>query len=179
MLRLANSLLLSSVDWDVFATLTYRSERATISGAVADGLLWLELVRCRCRLSEEDHYWYLRPERGESEGRIHLHALLRVPPKFRTSFLVPAGMLSQAHKLWGRGLTRFRQVEGKMDPAVIYLQKGDTCLSDNYEVQKTSADSNGFPSNALLTRALLQKPAGGGCAGHSVCLGKPLVAIPG
>jgi len=162
MLTGANSLLVTVVEWDVFGTLTFRAEPSWDT-AVRQGLDWLLRVRVLQRLSESEHYWLLRPERGEHGGRVHLHVLLRVKPASRGLFVVPRG-LSMAHRLWNRGMTKFRFVEGRSDAAVVYLQKvcEQASGADTYELSKTSRNLYLYPSSALLKRADSQKSKAGG-----------------
>jgi len=153
-----NTFLLSSCQWDVFATLTYRGTAPVdVLVAIGHARLWLELMRCRMRLKDSEFFWFLRPERGEGGGRLHSHALIRVPPGFRSLFIVPSGCLSQAHKLWGRGMTKFRKVDDAFDVAAWYVQKCDGSGRDDYENGKTIAASWGVPSDALVRRALRQE----------------------
>jgi len=154
------SFIVSAVGWDVFGTLTYREECRSLEQATVHGLAFLEKIRIRCRLQERDYYWFLRPERGERNGRVHLHVLMKIKPECRGEFLVMPGYLPHAHKVWGRGMTTFRAVSGAGDPAVLYLQKSKDNRSDSYESCKTAACSSGVPSLALLRRASLQKSEG-------------------
>jgi len=153
------SFIICAVRWDIFCTLTYRQEPDSIEVAVRHGQVWLGKMRSRMRLAEPEFFWFLRPERGETNGRVHLHALLRVKPDGRSLFVVPRGMICCAHRVWGRGMTRFRNVEDSYDPAAWYLQK-ETHGADEYETTKTAACSHGIPSVALLTRAAAQKLQG-------------------
>jgi len=82
---------------------------------------------------------------------------MRVPRSDRGLFIVPTGCISQAHKLWGRGMTRFRAVVDVNDPAVLYVEKHDCCGADNYELRKTGQGLHGIPATALLQRHRLQK----------------------
>jgi len=109
---------------------------------------------------EPEWYWFLRVERGERMGRVHLHALMRVPFSVLGHFIVPAGKVCSAHQVWGKGLTRFRRIDGAEDPAIPYLLGDDTSLRDAYEMGKTLSVTDGFPSPALCKRAGLQKWAG-------------------
>lgn len=155
------SFIIGAVKWDIFCTLTYRTECTRVERAVQDGRDWLEGLRVRMRQEEPEWFWFLRPERGEIGGRIHLHALLRVRPRFRTLFVLPnKGHIVAAHRYWGKGMTTFRLVEDNWDPATWYLQKEFTWGADQYETVKTAASIHGVPSLALLTRASLQKSEG-------------------
>jgi len=160
MRALPNSFLVGAVKWDIFCTLTFKSECSRLDVAALHGLTWLDLLRVKMRLNQNEWFWFLRPERGEHGGRVHLHALIRVRPVDRGLFLVPKGLLCQAHKVWGKGMTTFRAVEDSLDPAVIYIQKEDSCGADGYESSKTAASSMGIPSPALILRAGLQQSEG-------------------
>lgn len=161
MKSLPYTLLLGAVPWNVFGTLTFRQEVRSEQAALTQGLVWLESVRVHMRLSVSEYYWFLRCERGEGGGRHHLHVLIRCP-KWRLGWFFPgAGNLSAAHREWGRGMTRFRRVEGQSDPAMSYCCK-DSNGADQYEIGKTAGATCSLPSNALVERALLQESAGVG-----------------
>lgn len=156
-----NTFVISAVPWDVFGTLTFAREIRGLEPAAEIGQQWLERLRVRMSEAESQFFWFLRPERGEQFGRVHLHVLIRVRPRFRGLFIVPQGMLCVAHRLWGRGRTLFRRVEDTFDPVTWYLQKpAETHGADNYELGKTARAHNGIPSCALLRRAQQQKSAG-------------------
>lgn len=176
MRQLPNTFLLSTVRWDVFCTLTFKVELRSLDRAVECGLVWLEVLRMRMRLHVNDFYWFLRPERGELGGRVHLHALLRVRPVDRGLFVVPQG-LCMAHRLWGRGMTRFRFVEGNFDAVAWYLQKESTYGADLYEDTKSAGCRDGVASCALLARALLQE-SGSPPDGDQVCPENTLERVP-
>jgi len=160
MRSLPNTFILGAAKWDIFCTLTYADECTSVEGVTRHGLAWLEKLRVRMRMQETEWFWFLRPERGESGGRFHLHALLKVRPRYLTLFVVPKPFICAAHRYWGRGMTTFRYIEDQSDPAVLYLQKENTCGADTYENLKTAAASHGVPSLALLTRASLQESDG-------------------
>jgi len=173
-----NTFKVSSVAWDIFATLTFRRVSPGSSWALASGLNWLEEVRIRTKLSPRDFFWLLRSEGGEKFGRVHLHVLLRIPPVYRSLFLLRGGAIPWAHRVWGRGLTTFRRVEGFSDPCCAYTIKPDTSGADEYELKKTGVSSVCIPSEALKRRMLLQKWAGGADQKHGdESLLRPLAEI--
>jgi len=158
MLNASSTFLTSLVSWDVFATLTYRESPPSLDTAIIHGLAWVDMLRVLQRLPVSDFYWILRPERGEVGGRLHLHALLRVLPAYKGWFVVPQGCISYAHRAWNRGRTQFRYVEGREDPAVLYLQKLEKGSgSDRYEIGKTASSRDLVFAPALTKRAGLQK----------------------
>jgi len=170
----SNSLLCSVVEFDVFCTLTFRQEPSYDAG-VRMGYRWLDAMRVACRLPDSDYYWLLRPERGEVNGRLHLHALVRVPPRFKGLFVVPVGATSVAHRMWKRGMTTFRFVDGRQDPSVLYMQKAhERNGADAYELRKTEKNFALIPSAALLKRAALQESEEG--CGSGSAPGMPLAS---
>jgi len=156
----ASSLVLGAVPWNCFGTLTYRKAPSRPETVVAHGLDYLEKTRQLFRLHVNEFFFFLRCEGGELNGRLHLHVLIRIPPRFRGYFLVNRGHVSWAHKNWSQGLTRFRPVRDVFDPAVDYITKQESCGADAYEMAKTGRAACGVPSPALLRRAALQKSAG-------------------
>jgi len=159
----ALSFVLSAVAWDAFCTLTFADEVFSRETAGRYGLEFMERLRVKMRLPESDFYWFLRPEQGDRFGRWHLHALVKVKPRFRGLFIVRPGYVSWVHKAWGLGITKVRPVWGVEDPALLYLQIVETSGADSYEGRKSAACVEGIPSGALVARALLQKSAGGIC----------------
>jgi len=156
------TLILGAVKWDIFATLTYRGDPpSSVESVVRHGREWLEAMKHRMEMPETEWFWFLRPERGESGGRLHLHGLLKVRPRFRTLFISPPGTLSSAHRRWGRGMTTFRTVDHYLDPVSWYVQKESIPGGEEYETVKTAACLHGVPSDALLRRASLQESEGG------------------
>jgi len=164
-LRIPNSFALSAVSWDIFGTLTFRKE---VSEKVAIGRCqdWLELLRQKFYLPESDYYWFLRVERGERGGRVHLHVLLKVPSRFFGYFILRKGRISVAHKLWGHGLTSFRRIYSELDFATTYLMKASN-MADAYELEKTNR-ADGIASNAVLKRARLQQSGGRATCEHAM-----------
>jgi len=159
----AFSFVLTTVTWDVFCTLTFADEVFSRETAVRYGLEFMERLRVKMRLRESEFYWFLRPERGDRFGRWHLHALVKVLPRYRGLFIVKPGFVSWMHRAWGLGITKVRPVWGPEDPATLYLQIGESSGADLYEGQKSAAAIEGIPSGALIARALLHKSVGGVC----------------
>lgn len=155
----AHSFLLSSVPWDVFCTLTYKDAPSTEEAVRRHVDDWLLKVRLQLRLHPNNFFYFFRVESGEQHQRLHAHVLLRVPRRFRGSFLVPHGCVSWAHKAWGRGMTKFRSVDTRGDSALSYVEK-DTSGRDSYELQKTAQARHCYPSSALLMRAARQQSWG-------------------
>lgn len=156
--------LLASVRWDVFVTLTYK-QAPTAERTVERHILgWLESVRMKLRLPQTDYYYFYRVEGGERTGRLHGHVLLRVPRRNRGLFIVPKPGVPWCAPAWGRGYVTTRSIEGKDDPATVYVEK-DTSGANEYETIKTARATTSQPSPALLKRATLQQSALGSLSG--------------
>lgn len=158
-------LLLRSVRWDIFATLTWADRLpAHEDNALTQGIEFLEVVRQRLRMPAREWFWFLRAERGEAGGRLHLHAVIKARSSDLGWFCPGPGRLSAAHRLWKRGRTQFRRLDDGGGAVIPYIVKLDSSGADSYELGKTARAAYGVPSSALGRRALLQK-SGGECLG--------------
>jgi len=156
------SLLLRAAPWEIFGTLTWRGEPPRIETALAIGIGYLEGVRARLRYAPREWFYFLRAERGEAGGRVHLHVLLHVRPVDIAWFCPGRGLLPAAHRIWGRGRTEHRRLHDLGAAAVPYMLK-DTSGGDQYEISKSAGAVNSVPSSALVRRALLQQSVGECC----------------
>jgi hypothetical protein len=149
------SFVVSLAPWNVFSTLTYKdvpSERL----AKRHLEKWLRWVAHISEIKFSRLLFLARLEKGEVGRRLHLHILIVVPETVMGYFVTPPGCVPMAHKIWGRGLTRFRRVEGQDDPAVAYLLK-ETSGADSYELAKTAKGQQLVISNALIRYAKCRK----------------------
>jgi len=147
----AHALLVSGVRWNIFGTLTFRGGPPSEESASLLGPEWAERMRCRLAMPQSDFFWFVRVERGEHYGRVHLHVLLRVHPSKIGFFLAGPGRLSVAHKVWARGMTTFRVIGTESDPAIDYVLKVvEEKHGDTYEFNKFSKCTITIPSPALL-----------------------------
>jgi len=153
----STSIILGSVPWTIFCTMTFRHEPSTSQRAITLGLEWLEDWRIRLRYNVNEWYWYLRPENGELNGRLHLHCLIRLKRGDFAKFVVRPGRVSAAVRSWAHGLSKFRPVVDVHDPVLEYILKEETSGADQYEIAKSSHANRGIPSKALVKRAGLQK----------------------
>ena len=113
---------LSLVEWQFFASLTFKSEKLTDAVRIK---MFFALMR-----RQADHFgvyfprtiWCLRTERGEATGRLHQHALIAgFPQHARTTPTCFAFM-----KLWeqlGGGMARVTLYSPRLD-GVGYVLKG-------------------------------------------------------
>lgn len=153
------SLLLRAVPWEIFGTLTWRGEPPRVETALAIGIRFLEGVRRKLRYPDREWFFFLRGERGEAGGRVHLHVLVHVRPVDIAWFCPGPGLLPAVHRMWGRGRTQHRRLHDLGAAAVPYMLK-DTSGGDQYEIGKSAGAVNSVPSSALVRRALLQQSEG-------------------
>jgi hypothetical protein len=130
---------LSLIEWQLFATLTFKSER------LADAVrlkMFFALMRKQADnfgVHFKETIWCLRTEAGEATGRLHLHALIAGFPKHaRTTATCFAWM-----RIWeglNGGMARVHLYSPLLD-GVGYVLKGceaeyQRAGGDFYETQK-------------------------------------------
>lgn len=158
-----HSFVMRAVPWNVFGTLTWAGEPPKHEEvALALGSLYLGRVRIALRYAPREWFWFLRAERGESGGRVHLHCLIRCKSSNLGWFCPGEGRLAAAHRSWRKGRTDFRHLNDGGASVIPYLEKPDTGGADSYEMSKTAAARYTLASYALRRRALLQLSAGPG-----------------
>lgn len=133
----AFNLLLSSVPWNLFATLTTR-EQVSENALRLNVERWLKWIAHVCGQKFRRLVFVVRFERGEVGQRLHCHVLIVVPQDRLTYFVVRSPYVPRAHREWGLGLTKFRRVDIENDPAVGYILKPDASGADRYEFSKTA-----------------------------------------
>lgn len=130
---------LSLIDWQFFASLTFKSER--LSDAIRIKLFFA-LMRSQAQnfgVHFKQTIWCLRSERGEATGRLHHHALIAGFPK---SALSTATCFSWM-RIWeqlGGGMARVSQYSPRLDGVGYVLKGGDAEYrrsgGDFYETRK-------------------------------------------
>jgi|SRR5665213_65220 len=134
----SHSLALSRVEWNLFATLTFRKERSENSAIIA-GERWLNMVSQITSTPIRELKWAMRVEKGEQFGRVHLHLLLVVPESLIGYFVVSDGRASVSYK-WVKkryGISRYRRVVSEGDSVIAYMEKDSDAGADVYELAKT------------------------------------------
>lgn len=160
----AFNLVLSSVPWNLFCTLTLRE-------MVSEARLRLEVerwLRWVAHISGEKFrklVFVVRYERGEAHGRLHCHILIVVPENRLTFFVVRAPYVCRAHREWGLGMTKFRRVGIENDPVVNYVLK-ETSGADSYELGKTARGLHLVVSKGLWRIARLTSKGPTGSTGR-------------
>ena len=130
---------LSLVEWQFFASLTFKSER--LSDAVRTRMFFALMRRQADNFGLHFHktIWCLRTESGESTGRIHHHALIAGFPEHS---LTKATCISFM-KIWeqlGGGMARVSLYSPPLDGVGYVLKGGDEeyrrAGGDFYETRK-------------------------------------------
>jgi len=140
-------LLLSTVRWNLFCTLTVRGgapSHALLSRSADSWLRWVAHISGK-RFGRL--LFVLRYEHGELGKRLHLHALMCLPENVLSYFVVPPPYVCAAHRRWGIGMTSFRLITDYADPALAYCLK-ETNGADNYEIGKTGSANSAVVSSA-------------------------------
>jgi len=116
------NLLLSRIDWSVFATLTFRGDEPSESRLMRECQQWHGWAAYVNHEQARRIFWVARVERGERGGRLHLHSLVRLRPEIAFRYFVPGrGLLPVAAEMWRHGLSRFRLVDRVGDSALPYM----------------------------------------------------------
>lgn len=130
---------LSLIDWQFFASLTFKSEQLTEAVRIK---LFFALMRRQAKhfgVHFRQTIWCLRTERGEATGRIHQHALIAgFPQHARTTATCFSFM-----KIWeqlGGGMARVSLYSPRLDGVGYVLKGGDDEYrrsgGDFYETRK-------------------------------------------
>jgi len=112
---------LSAVNWQYFLTLTFKSEKHCPRFGPQ---MFLALVRTQASsfgLHFSDLFWCLRRERGESNSRLHYHAVIAGLPSSAGPRNCPA-LMSQWERIGG-GHARVSQYDSTLD-GLDYILKG-------------------------------------------------------
>jgi len=113
---------LARIDWQLFCTFTFKSERK--SDAIRQSMFFA-LLRTQAKVWKV-HFkrllWCLRRETGEGTGRLHLHAIIAgLPPQAVTERNCLA-VMSQWES-FGGGMARVRAYDSSLD-GLDYVLKG-------------------------------------------------------
>lgn len=157
----AFNLMLSSVPWNLFATLTVREEMS-LERLRLNVERWLKWVAHINGQKFRRLVYVVRYEHGELGHRLHCHSLIVVPEERLTYFVVRAPYVPRAHVVWGQGRTKFRRVDIENDPAVAYILKQDASGADSYEFRKTARGQHLDVSKGLwrIARLTSKGPSG-------------------
>lgn len=148
---------LTRINWQVFGTLTFRSE--SLPNKVHQAM-WFAHCRLTCAsfgLYFPNALWCLRQERGEATGRRHFHYLFGGLPEKAVTESTCFAQMAQWERLGG-GMARVRVFNHALN-GVSYVTK---CLSgvgaDLYELNKFGWDKSEIRlssgASAMLLRIL-------------------------
>lgn len=156
---------LTQIDWEFFATLTFKQEKLSDTVRIKMFFAWL---RTQCEhggIHFHKLLWFVRMERGELTGRKHFHALLAgFTSRHRTTTTCFAMM-----KDWekhGGGMARVYQWSNSLD-GVDYLLKELQAeavkireAGNFYEAQKFGGSCDLMLSKSLVTVLQARRPIG-------------------
>jgi hypothetical protein len=135
------TMALRGIEWQTFGTLTFAGmvpPESVFKRRINDWLRELQVV-ARSFNIPCDYFYFVRPEKGETFGRLHCHILFaRMEVRFRHLVIVgplgshKASRASRLAKECGFGYSMFRHM-GEGDTGLDYLgQPGE----DEYELSK-------------------------------------------
>lgn len=128
---------IARVPWQLFGTLTFKSERLPERVRLA---MWFAFVRTtgkRLKVKFPHLLWCLRQEEGEIGGRRHFHCLMAGLPRKQLCPALNFELMDQWQKLGG-GWARVVRYRNELD-GVGYVLKSRGYASEaeqNYEMQK-------------------------------------------
>jgi hypothetical protein len=130
---------LSLIEWQLFATLTFKSVKLTDAVRIK---MFFALMRTQAGnfgVHFKKTIWCLRSERGESTGREHLHALIAGFPKHALTTATCFSFM----KIWegqGGGMARVTLYSPSLDGVGYVLKGGEKEYAraggDYYETRK-------------------------------------------
>jgi hypothetical protein len=145
---------LSLIEWQFFASLTFKSERLTDAVRIK---MFFALMRRQAenfRVHFKKIIWCLRTESGGATGRIHHHALIAgFPQHARTKATCFAFM-----KIWeqlGGGMARVTLYSPLLDGVGYVLKRGEAELKraggDFYEIRKFGGHCDVMLSKSIFS----------------------------
>jgi hypothetical protein len=145
---------LSLIDWQFFASLTFKSER--LSEAVRLRMFFALLRRQADHLGVhfKQTIWCLRTERGEATGRLHYHALIAGFPKH----VLTTATCFSFMRIWeqlGGGMARVTLYSPRLDGVGYVLKGGDEeyrrAGGDFYETRKFGSRCDVMLSKSIFS----------------------------
>jgi len=144
---------LSDIRWQLFASLTFKSEKLTDAVRTK---MFFALLRKQAKafgVHFKHIIWCLRAERGEATGRKHLHALIAGLPRHAATTATCFSFMRIWEKLGG-GMARVSLYSPLLD-GVGYVLKGTEAEyaragGDFYETRKFGGDCDVMLSESIF-----------------------------
>jgi len=147
---------LSQIDWQFFATLTFKQEKLSEAVRVKMFFAWLRTQAKHGGIHFKKLIWFVRSERGEQTGRKHFHALLAGLPEWMLKTETNFAMMNSWENLGG-GMARVSLYSANLN-GVEYTLKGLNSETDkvrqskdNYEAAKFGGSCDLMLSKSLVT----------------------------
>ena len=115
---------LSSIEWQLFCTFTFRQERLPERIRLAMFFALARTTARNFRLHFTDLLWVLRQERGETFGRLHYHCLIAGLPSHGANWAT----CNSTEKIWtkfGGGHAKVSIYNPSLDGVDYILKHGD------------------------------------------------------
>ncbi len=145
---------LSLIEWQLFASLTYKSEKLTDTVRIKMFFALLRRQADNFGVHFPQTIWCLRTERGEATGRIHHHALIAGFPQHALTTATCFSFM----KIWeqlGGGMARVSLYSPLLD-GVSYILKGCEAEyarvgGDYYETRKFGGNCDVMLSKSIFS----------------------------
>jgi hypothetical protein len=144
---------LSLIEWQLFATLTFKSEKLADAVRVKMFFALMRKQADNFGVHFKKTIWCLRTEAGEATGRLHQHALIAGFPKHAITTATCFSFMRIWEGLNG-GMARVRPYSPLLD-GVGYVLKGceaeyQRAGGDYYEARKFGANCNVMLSESVF-----------------------------
>jgi hypothetical protein len=155
---------LSLIEWQFFASLTFKSEKLTEAARIK---LFFAVLR-----RQAEHFgvhfkrliWCLRTERGEATGRLHYHALIAGFPQHARTVATCFSFMRIWEQLGG-GMARVTVYSPRLDGVGYVLKGGEAeyrrAGGDYYETRKF-----GGRCDVMLSESIFRVIEGRRCIGQ-------------
>jgi hypothetical protein len=144
---------LSLIEWQLFASLTFKSEKLTDSVRIKMFFALMRKQAGNFRVYFKKTIWCLRTERGEATGRLHQHALIAGFPRHALTTATCFSFMRNWERLGG-GMARVTQYSPLLD-GVGYVLKGceaeyRRACGDAYETRKFGGNCDVMLSESIF-----------------------------
>ena len=144
---------LSLIDWQLFATLTFKSERLTSTVRIKMFFALMRRQADNFGVHFKQTIWCVRAERGEATGRPHLHALIAGFPEHAQTTATCFSFMRIWEGLNG-GMARVSLYSPSLDGVGYVLKGGEAEYAraggDYYETKKFGGNCDVMLSESVF-----------------------------